>query len=140
MNYQQLIAEHDAIEAAAAAVIGLVTAGAPRPAEAAKGLERLATLLRDHLAGEDDVIHATVAASGDSRHAGLAEGMRAELATLANDWENYLYRWPTPRITREWAEFGRESIEVLGRIHDRVAFETLVLYSLALHHGVVPVD
>ncbi len=140
MNYQQLIAEHDAIEAAATAVIDIVHAETPRPDAATHALEALATLLRDHLTGEEDVIHATLAATRGGRHAALADRMRAELIELSEDWEGYLYRWHAPRIEREWGGFCRESTDVLGRIHDRVSFETLILYSLALHHGVVPAD
>lgn len=140
MNYRNLIADHEAIEAAAFIVVTLVRPDVPRPRDAIKALHLLAHLLRDHLAGEDVVIYHTVLAAQGGRHADTAARMRDELDRLREDWEAYLYRWGADRIVGEWTEFALQTGAILSRIRERVTFETMILYSLALHLDVVAID
>ena len=139
VTYRKLIAEHDAIDAAAYVVLSLTRRDARRPVEAAKALEMLAQLLRDHLSGEDAVIYQTILASRGGRHADMAEQMQVELERLKDDWETYLYRWDAVRIDTEWNGFVRDTEAMLSRIRERVTMETMVLYSLALHLDVIAV-
>ena len=138
MNYQQLIAEHDAIAAACDVVTAIAAHAPPRPADATKGLELLAHLLRDHLAGEDEVIYQTLLRARGGRHAETAARMGEQLVRLKEDWESYLYRWDAAQVAAAWPAFADETADMLGRIRERVTFETMVLYSLAVHLEVVP--
>lgn len=138
MNYLQLIAEHDAIEAACDVAAALAARSPARPADATKALELLAHLLRDHLEGEDEVIYQTLLRARGGRHAEVAGRMGEELARLRDDWESYLYRWDAEHVAAAWPAFADETADMLGRIGERVTFETMILYSMAVHLEVVP--
>ncbi|MHA6722406.1 hemerythrin domain-containing protein [Sphingomonas sp. RS2018] len=140
MTYLRLIAEHNAIDAAADVVVALSKSTTPRPAEAAAALEVLAQLLRDHLSGEEDAIFHTLLAAKGGRHAETAERMGIEFDRLKDDWGSYLYRWDGGSVVARWDEFATETQAMLGRIRERVMFETMMLYSLGVHLEVIAVE
>lgn len=135
MTFQKLIAEHEAIEHLAHALIRL-SAGAPRPNAAAEMLEELSQLVRDHLAEEDPIIYAA-AERATGRHQAAAAMCVDTFETLKEDWGQYLYRWDTAHLVRDWRRFGTETVAMLERLNERVAAETAVLYSLAVHHDLL---
>lgn len=139
-SYRHLIDEHVAIDRACDVVLALALAPDCRPREAALALDVLAALLRDHLAAEDEMIYQTILAARGDRHGATAAALGAELARLCDDWADYLYRWDACRIAADWAEFARDTAALLIRVRERVARETTILYSLALHHGTLDVE
>lgn len=136
MDYHTLIAEHEAIEHAAHALIRLTT-GKPRPEMASHMLEDLADLVRDHLSHEDPIVYETAKAMAAGRHGGTATASLAAFEELKGDWGDYLLHWNPETVAGDWAQFAEESVHMLERLKERVAVETAVLYSLAVHHKVL---
>lgn len=136
MDYQTLIAEHEAIEHAAHALIRL-TAGKPRPEMASHMLEDLAELVRDHLSHEDPIIYETGRLIAAGRHGDAAGASLAALEALKADWADYLLHWNPEAVANDWPRFAVDSLSMLERLKERVALETSVLYSLAVHHQVL---
>jgi hypothetical protein len=137
LNYQTLVDEHDAIELASDALIMIARSDAPRPAAASDLLEHLARLVRDHLAHEDPVVYETIEAVKGGRHDLSATTSLAALDELRYGWTQYLYRWERDSVAARWEQFGDQREDMLGKVHARVAAETAVLYSLAVHHGIL---
>ena len=136
MSYDRLVREHEAIDALAEALV-TATRGRVDGAAAAGQLERLAVLIRDHMAVEELTLAATLdAASRDRHHAAAAAAMR-DVERLRDDWTLYLYRWTPAAIAAEWRRFGIETAAMMERVRDRVANETGILYSLALHYRLI---
>jgi outer membrane PBP1 activator LpoA protein len=136
MSYDRLIREHEAIDALTDALVVLVD-GNPAVDDGAALLERLARVIRDHMAVEERTLAATLdAASHDRHHAAAVSAMR-DVEELREDWTLYLYRWTPAAIAADWARFGMETRIMMARLHDRVAQETGILYSLALHYRLI---
>lgn len=133
MTYQTLLDEHAEIDRAVVALIDLAT-GAPRPSAAAAMLEELSVLVRDHLAHEDPILYATAAAAGGTRHDGITAASMVAFEALKDDWTQYLYRWDQAHIGRDWRRFGVETAVMMEQLTQRIAIETAILYSLAVHH------
>ena len=140
MNYRNLITEHEAVEAAAFVVVTMARPDVVRTVDAKKALHLLDHLLHDHLAGDGAAVYNTIPATQGGRHAETAERLRVELDRLRDDWEAYLCRWNPARIVRDWTGFALETAAMVGRVRERVAFETMILYSLALRLDAVKVD
>ena len=136
MTFQKLIAEHEAIESLAHALIRM-SVGAPRPHAAAEMLEELSQLVRDHLAEEDAMIYAVVERANGGRHHSAAAMSAETFEALKEDWGQYLYRWDHQHLVDDWRRFGTETVAMLERLNERVAAETAVLYSLAVHHDLL---
>ena len=139
MTYLDLMADHYVIEALAHELLDLARAPGPQIDAASDALQMLAEAVRDHLAVEDPMLYATAIAVDGSRHDGIVTATIGDLEALKECWTRYLYRWDRPHITRAWALFGEETEIMLDLLKDRVARETAILYSLALHHGVIQV-
>lgn len=136
MSYDRLIREHDAIAALTDALVRSVN-GAPAAGEAASLLERLASIIRDHVANEEPTLAATLdVASRDRHHAAAVSAMR-DVEELREDWTLYIYRWTRTAMAADWARFGLETRAMAKRVHDRVGQETGILYSLALHYDLI---
>lgn len=136
MSYERLIRDHEAIDALIVALVDL-TRGPADPARAAGLLEELTVTVRDHGALEADTLAATLdAAARDRHHAAAAAAMR-DVRQLRHDWTMYLYRWTRATIAADWGRFGVETVVMMERMHERVARETGILYSLALHYDLI---
>jgi hypothetical protein len=140
VSFERLYADHLAIERVAKALLMLVGATRPDPVQALRRLEQLTGLVRDHVAEEDPVIYATVEASERARHGHTAATLAEEFERLKEDWSDYCYRWDAAHVVADWAGFARETRAMLGRLQERVTWETSVLYALAVHHGVLRAD
>ena len=139
MTYLDLMADHHVMEALAQELLDLTRAPAQQIDAASDTLQMLAQAVRDHLAVEDPMLYATAIAADGSRHDGIVTATIDDLEALKECWARYLYRWDRLHITRQWALFGEETRIMLEQLKDRVARETAILYSLALHHGVIQV-
>ena len=137
LDHVTLIAQHDAIDAATQTLLALIANRASQPAEASRVLGLLATLVRDHLRFEDPVIYETVVATSDTRHGAIAAMSAEEFARLKQDWTRYLARWKEAEVAADWEGFVADSRPMLERLRERVAVETMILYSLAEHYGVI---
>jgi hypothetical protein len=137
MDYSGLVADHEAIDQVVQRLLRMIRAGDARPTVAARILETLAEMIRDHLAVEDPIIYATVAATSGARHEPIAKASVGELEMLKEDWVQYLYRWDVERIAADWPAFSADTGAILGRVSDRVSRETAILYSLAVHYNVI---
>jgi hypothetical protein len=137
LDYDTLVAQHEAIDAATQVLLALSVKTVPRPVEAASMLSVLAVLVRDHLSAEDPVIYETVAVTCGTRHGEAAALSAREFERLKHDWTDYLRRWTAPAIAANWVGFVEESHGMLGRLRERVMRETAILYSLAHHYEVV---
>lgn len=137
MDYAGLVADHEAIDQLVQHLLKLIRSGSARPATAARILETLAAMIRDHLEVEDPVIYATAAAAAGERHEPVVTASVTELESLKEDWAQYLYRWDAERIEADWPAFSADTGNILGRLSDRVGRETAILYSLAVHYNVI---
>lgn len=139
MSYDRLMKDHEAIDTLADALSDIV-AGPADPARAARLLEEMTALVRDHGALEATTLAATLdAAAHDRHHAAAASAMR-DVAQLREDWTMYLYRWTRAAIASDWRRFGVETVAMMERMRERVARETGILYSLALHYDLIAPD
>ena len=137
MTYLELMDDHTVIEGLGQELLELVCCATPQADAASATLEMLAEIVRDHLAVEDPLIYQTAIAVDGGRLGALVTASIDDLAELKDCWTRYLYRWDRDHVARAWAVFGKETVTMLGQLDDRVARETAILYSLALHHGVI---
>ncbi|MGJ3629406.1 hypothetical protein AB5I41_25830 [Sphingomonas sp. MMS24-JH45] len=136
MSYHRLIRDHEAIDALIEALVDLHR-GAADPAGAVRVMEQLTVTVRDHGALEADTLAATLdAAARDRHHAAAAAAMR-DVVAWREDWTMYLYRWTGTAIAADWQRFGVETAVMMERMRARVATETGILYSLALHYDLI---
>jgi hypothetical protein len=135
--YRRLIDEHVAIERAAELVASIARQGPGAAAEASAAMERLARLVRDHEAAEDPLLYATGVATRGGRHAEAAADAAAAYELLGEDWAEYLYRWTPEAIAADWLRFRAATEAIVRRLHERLAYESEVLYSLGLFHGIL---
>lgn len=136
MSYDRLMREHEAIEALADALASAAR-GAAAPDVASKLLGRLAMAIRDHMAAEEGTLAATLDAALRNRHHAAAASAMLDVEYLREDWTAYLYRWTREGIAADWQRFATETLAIMERIRDRLARETGILYSLALHYRLI---
>lgn len=137
VSFERLCIDHMEIDRVAEALIEIVLSPRPDPDAATSLLERLAAMVRDHLAAEDPVIYTTVALAAGGRHADVAADSVEMFEQLKEDWGQYLYLWDRARVAADWPGFATHTREMLVRLRARLLWESTVLYAMAVHHGVI---
>lgn len=137
VTYHLLIKEHDEIDSAAEALI--TSAGKPSVTSVflADRLDRLATLVADHIAKEDDFVSHL-----DQNHlagAWIADWKKGvqEFDMLCNDWLAFLSKWNVTSISLHRNEFHADVRNILQMLRQRVRGETATLYAAALQSGAI---
>lgn len=137
ISYHHLISEHDAIEAAAMQVIADLDGADTLDSIVYGSLDTLARLVRNHLAGEEDILthldqkHLT----GPWVQAWMAAAK--EFDALKADWLSFLDEWDLAAIERQRSSFATRARAILGRLNERVRFETSIFYAAALQSGAI---
>jgi hemerythrin-like domain-containing protein len=122
-------------------ILGLVTELKPRldvtslqrdAAPVATGLQRLAALLKAHLALEDSTLYPKLIAHADSEVAATARRYQQEMGGLQTAFSNYIERWPTAAsIQQEPDLFLSQTQQVVAALLARVEREDSELYPMA---------
>ena len=138
MNYETLAIERAELQLAIDRLIARTRAEKPQPIDASRELRRLVALVHTHLSHAEPMVYAAAAAARGSRHAAVAKDALAELATLKEEWCDYLYRWNGAAIASDWPRFADETAALLSPLNARIRSELAILFSLAVHLGLMP--
>lgn len=136
-SVEQLIVEHDELEAIALQLEEQVRRAEPRLAVVLTLRARLSIALNAHLIGEDAAIYPQMAASTHAAQADTADSFVTELACLRVDWNAYLEEWGEDAIESDWTNFAQETCAMMGRLRARIARENGCLIPAALQSSVV---
>lgn len=136
-SVEQLIVEHEALEAIALQLEAEVRRAEPRLSTVLTLRARLSISLNAHLIGEDAAIYPMLAASAHAVAADTADSFVTELACLRVDWNAYLEEWGEDAIESDWTNFAQETVAMMGRLRARVARENACLIPAALQRSVV---
>lgn len=91
---------------------------------------QFARLLMAHLALEDRIFYPGVQRMADEQLRTTAQRLQVEMGPLADDFSAYMKRWSDDRVTREWADFCRETREILSMLITRIDREERTLLPL----------
>lgn len=95
-------------------------------------LARLLSMLRSHLAEEDEYLYPVLIAAEDRTAAALAERYQAEMGSLAWEAEEFMQRWSSsPVIALNFAGFRIALDQLLGALATRIECENATLYAVA---------
>jgi hypothetical protein len=101
-------------------------------APVASGLQRLATMLKAHLALEDSTLYPKLMAHADPAIAGTARRYQQEMGDLQTAFSNYVERWSTASsIQQEPEQFVSHTQQVVAALLARVEREDGELYPMA---------
>lgn len=136
-SVEQLIVEHEELEAIAAQLEEQVRRAEPNMPAVLALRARLSVELNNHLIGEDAALYPKLAASNDATMSGAADSFQSELATLKVDWAAYLEEWCDDAIDSDWPNFAEETLAMMARLKTRIARENACLIPAALQRSVV---
>ncbi len=130
-DYQTLIVEHDHM-----------TLLADRMAQAVSGKSELDAVIRaraelsaavdHHLRREEGFLYEELLAPGDGAFPAAVAAFRQNSSELTADWADYLRGWDADCIAADWESFSEQTIEMMGRLRERIADENRLVYPLAL--------
>jgi len=101
-------------------------------APVATGLQRLATMLKAHLALEDSTLYPKLLAHADPAVAATARRYQQEMGGLLTVFSNYIERWPAASsIQQEPDLFLSQTQQVVAALLARVEREDGELYPMA---------
>jgi hemerythrin-like domain-containing protein len=101
-------------------------------APVASGLQRLATMLKAHLALEDSSLYPKLIAHADPAVAETARRYQREMGDLQTAFSNYVARWSSASsIQQESDQFVSQTQEVVAALLARVEREDGELYPMA---------
>lgn len=138
MNYETLAIERAELQLAIDRLVARAQPARPQPAAASRDLRQLVALVHTHLSHAEPMVYAAATAARGSRHAAVATAALAELAALKEEWCDYLYRWNSVAIARDWPRFANETAALLSPLNARIRSELAILFSLAVHLGLMP--
>jgi hypothetical protein len=98
----------------------------------AAGLQRLATMLKAHLAFEDSTLYPKLMTHPDPALAAMAGRYQQEIGGLQTAFSNYIERWPTASsIQQEPDPFISQTQQVVAALLARIEREDGELYPMA---------
>jgi hypothetical protein len=101
-------------------------------APVATGLQRLAAMLKAHLALEDSTLYPKLLAHADPAVAATARRYQQEMGGLQTAFSNYIERWPTASsIQHEPDLFLSQTQQIVAALLARVEREDGELYPMA---------
>lgn len=137
MKYQNLIADHDRIDEAARALLGVLRISDTSHADVAYRLLDLATLVSEHLAIEASILIAIRGRDPAAPWKTTFERGLPALEALKSDWSRFLGEWNAEAIANDLPQFREEAETLLPRLRERNQRETQDLYATALQTGVI---
>ncbi len=100
--------------------------------EIATQLARLLSVLRIHLAEEDELLYPALIATNDGIAVALAERYRVEMGSLAWDVEKFMRHWSSSAvIAQRFEAFESDLDRMLGALAARIERENFSLYPIA---------
>jgi hypothetical protein len=101
-------------------------------AQVTTGLQRLAGMLKAHLALEDRTLYPKLMAHADPAVAAMARRYQQEIGGLQTAFSNYVERWPTASsIQQESDLFLSQTEQVMAALLARIEREDGELYPMA---------
>lgn len=135
LSFEEVIADHDRINDRIAALGRSARDAAISPSALFADLCELAIVIGGHLRFEDISIYARVMQTTSSEKE--ADALDRAFEQLKEDWLAYLREWSLECIAADRAAFAAATNEMLGRVQQRVATETRLLYAPGLQRGVL---
>lgn len=100
-------------------------------------LARWVSLLRSHLASEDQWLYPALVALGGSRAAMVARAFKTEMGHLAQQLEAFDRRWSSSAvIAADFDRFRHEAFALFADFDRRIEREDSVLYPIAESSGI----
>ncbi|WP_242154119.1 hemerythrin domain-containing protein [Sphingomonas sp. BAUL-RG-20F-R05-02] len=134
MNYQDLIDDHDQIDAFSEQLEMMVRHQDGTSSDVNALIGRLAAIVTDHLCKEDSFIYPQLAASSDPAD---SASLIDEFEEIKRDWQMYLAAWQAGEPSNNWEKFRSSTLGMLARLRSRVMKETGLLYGMALREGLI---
>ncbi|HMJ55504.1 MAG TPA: hemerythrin domain-containing protein [Polyangiaceae bacterium] len=101
-------------------------------APVATGLQRLAAMLKAHLALEDSTLYPKLLAHADPAVADTARRYQEEMGGLQTAFSNYIERWPSASSIQEQPDlFVSQTQQIVAALLARVEREDGELYPMA---------
>lgn len=131
--------QHDQVSQLMLRLINLIKAHRPGDDAypIALQLARWVSLLRGHLASEDEWFYPAMIALRDAEAAAIAHAFQTDMGHLAQKLEAFDRRWSSSSvIDASFARFHREAFDLFAAFDRRIAREDQALYPLAEAKGV----
>lgn len=108
----------------------LSQAGVAANAQAiAQGIIDVSSVIKLHLAVEDQALYPALQRSGDAELARMGQQYQQEMAPLAQAFDGFARRWNTAqRLQQDEAGFRADANNVLRRVHQRMQRENREFY------------
>ncbi|MES2097516.1 MAG: hemerythrin domain-containing protein [Pseudomonadota bacterium] len=135
MNLEKLMAEHDRIDVAIAALAASIANEEPNTAAVTCALFDLNNELTEHLAHEDSFIYPKMIGGKNAAGAATARQFVKDFENLRTEWDNYLVEWQPECIEHDWAHFRESTVWMTDQLSKRVSAENTLLYTAALKSG-----
>lgn len=136
-GYRQLIEDHEAIEAAAIALLSDLKDPDVSAEALSLQLVDLARVVEDHIAVEGEVVNGVDPSRLNGPWVEAWHDGMAAFERLRRDWIAFIYRWSTSTIEGDRTGFQRDAEAILGSLRERVQLETRAFYATALQVGAV---
>lgn len=138
ITFQQLVADHDAIEALARALAASVAEPGGEDELVLGGkLDGLARQVEEHLARESGLVEPMVGQLRAGGGEAEADRLTGDLDRLKTDWRTYLDRWTPARIRADRDGFRVATGAMMPRLAAQVRLESEVLYAPALQKSLI---
>lgn len=130
MDMDRFKRQHHDILAHIAALRDLAHAGVARNAEdIARRIVAMSSLIKLHLAVEDQALYPALQRSRDRRLADMGRQYQQEMASIAAAYGAFAARWNTPRRLALHEEgFRRDANTVLRQVFERMRREDMAFY------------
>ena len=138
-NMASMRRQHDALTEILLRLVNMVDRyrGGPDAYPIAVQLARLVSLLRSHLASEDEWLYPAMVAAHEPGAAALAFGFRAEMGGLASKLEEFERLWSSSSaIAASFDAFRSDARILFVAIDERIAREDAELYPAADRLGI----
>jgi len=135
LTYNILVAEHLGIEAAAIAICDSLEGEEALSGALFTGLDNLKNLVKAHLHNEEALLSGLSQAQIDDSRLQLWIAAANDFDRLRSDWLSFLAEWDLNTIERGRAEFAVSARSILGRLTERVRFESETFYVVAVQSG-----
>lgn len=95
----------------------------------ASGVNKLSSIITQHLAVEDRILYPALENSQNTHLANLSKKFRVEMAGIANPFINFARKWQqTSQIINDPEGFRKEANTVLKRVYERMRQEDKDFY------------
>jgi len=135
LTYNHLVAEHQDIEAAAILICGSLEGTETLSRTLFTGLDNLNNLVKAHLHNEEALLGSLSQDQINDSRLQLWIAAANDFDRLRSDWLSFLAEWDLDTIERRRAGFAISARSILGRLTERVRFETATFYVVAVQSG-----